>query len=244
MYLIITKTFPPEIGGMQNLMWGLTNELSKHYMLKVFADHCNNHKDFDEKVSFSIERVGGIKLFRKYRKAQLINEFVKENRIEGIIVDHWKSLELLKTNKKKICLIHSKEINHEKGTSLNKRVLEVLNNIEIVVANSQYTKDLAIRLGVKKDKVLVINPGVDKVQELNKKTLSEVYNQVALLNNMGFPNFQKGEPVHNLMKEIKKSIKKQKKEKDFGWKDFWEFWPLSIVVPIMLLSIIFAPLFQ
>ena len=80
--------------------------------------------------------------------------------------------------------------------------------------------------------------------ELNKKTLSEVYNQVALLNNMGFPNFQKGEPVYNLMKEIKKSIKKQKKEKDFGWKDFWEFWPLSIVVPIMLLSIIFAPLFQ
>ena len=80
--------------------------------------------------------------------------------------------------------------------------------------------------------------------ELNKKTLSEVYNQVALLNNMGFPNFQKGEPVHNLMREIKKSIKKQKKEQDLTWKDFWEFWPLSIVVPIMLLSIIFAPLFQ
>ena len=174
MYLIVTKTFPPEIGGMQNLMWGLANELSKNFMIKVFADYCEDHKTFDEQVSFSIERVGGIKLFRKYRKAQLINEFVKENRIEGIIVDHWKSLELLKTNKKKICLIHSKEINHEKGTSLNKRVLEVLNNIEIVVANSQYTKDLAIRLGVKKDKVLVINPGVDKVQELNKKTLDKV----------------------------------------------------------------------
>ena len=56
MYLIITRSFPPEIGGMQNLMWGLTKELSKHYMLKVFADHHNNHKDFDEKVSFSIEK--------------------------------------------------------------------------------------------------------------------------------------------------------------------------------------------
>ena len=110
---------------MQNLMWGLASELSKSFMIKVFADYCDDHKTFDEQVSFSIERVGGIKLFRKYRKAQLINEFVKENRIEGIIVDHWKSLELLKTNKKKICLIHSKEINHEKGTSLNKRVLEV-----------------------------------------------------------------------------------------------------------------------
>ena len=80
--------------------------------------------------------------------------------------------------------------------------------------------------------------------ELNKKTLQEVYNQVAMCNDLGFPNFQKGEPINNLMREIKKSIKKQKKEEDFGWKDFWEFWPLSIVVPIMLLSIILAPLFQ
>ena len=80
--------------------------------------------------------------------------------------------------------------------------------------------------------------------EVKKKTLQEVYNQVALLNNMGFPNFQKGEPINNLMKEIKRSIKKQKKQEDFGWKDFWEFWPLSIVVPLMLLSIIIGPMFQ
>jgi phosphatidylinositol alpha-1,6-mannosyltransferase len=176
MYLIVTKTFPPEVGGMQNLMWGLANELSKHYMIKVFADYYENHKLFDEQVSFSIERVGGIKLFRKYRKAQLINEFIKENKIEGIIADHWKSLELLKTNKKKICLIHGKEINHEKGTSLNKRVLEVLDNVETVVANSEYTKDLAIKLGVNKDRIVIINPGVDKVEELDKKTLDKVEN--------------------------------------------------------------------
>ena len=79
--------------------------------------------------------------------------------------------------------------------------------------------------------------------EVNKKTVSEVYNQVAMCNDLGFPNFQKGEPINNLMREIKRSIKKQKKEEDFGWKDFWEFWPLSIVVPIMLLSIILGPLF-
>jgi hypothetical protein len=80
--------------------------------------------------------------------------------------------------------------------------------------------------------------------EVKKKTLQEVYNQVGMLNDMGFPNFQKGEPINNLMREIKKSIKKQKKQEDFGWKDFWEFWPLSIVVPIMLISIILGPLFQ
>ncbi len=176
MHLIVTRSFPPEIGGMQNLMWGLTNELSKNYMIKVFADYQENQEIFDEKVSFSIERVGGIKLLRKYRKAQLINEFIKENKVEKIIADHWKSLEHLKTNKKKICLIHGKEINHEKGTSLNKRVLEVLDNVETIVANSQYTRNLAINLGVKDDKIIIINPGIDKVQELDKKTLNKVEN--------------------------------------------------------------------
>ncbi|MDC0938667.1 glycosyltransferase family 4 protein [Candidatus Pelagibacter sp.] len=174
MYLIVTRSFPPELGGMQSLMWGLSKELSKNFMIKVFADFVDGHKEFDEQASFSIERVGGIKLLRKYRKAQLINEFIKENKIEGIISDHWKSLELIKSNKKKYCLIHSKEINHPKGTSLNKRVLEVLNNVEKVIANSEYTKNLAIDCGVHKEKIFVINPGVDPAEELDKKSLEKV----------------------------------------------------------------------
>ena len=174
MYLIVTRSFPPEVGGMQNLMWGLTKELSKNFMIKVFADYHNNHKDFDEKATFSIERIGGIKLLRKYRKAYLINEFIKENKIEGIIADHWKSLELIKTNKKKFCLIHSKEINHPQGTNLNKRVLNILNNIDQVISNSQYTKELAIKHGVNQKKIVVINPGVNPVQELDELTLKNV----------------------------------------------------------------------
>tara|TARA_B100000780_G_scaffold219310_1_gene158405 strand:- start:1529 stop:2608 length:1080 start_codon:yes stop_codon:yes gene_type:complete len=176
MYLILTKSFPPEIGGMQNLMWGLTTNLSKDHMIKVFADYHEGHRFFDEQVSFSIERVGGIKFFRKYRKAQLINEFIKENKINGVIADHWKSLELIKTNKKKICLIHGKEINHEKGSNLNKRVLEILDNVEIIVANSKYTKNLAIQRGVNENKITIINPGVDPVQELKKMSLNKVEN--------------------------------------------------------------------
>ena len=176
MNLIITRTFPPELGGMQNLMWGLTNELSKHYMLKVFADYQENHKDFDEKVSFSIERVGGFKILRKYRKAHLVNEFIKENKIQCIIADHWKSLELVKTNKKKICLIHSKEINHSKGTTLNKRVLNVLNSVETVVANSKFTKNLAVSCGVESNKIVIINPGVQPAEQIKKQTADKVEN--------------------------------------------------------------------
>ena len=174
MYLIITRAFPPELGGMQSLMWGLTKEMSKNFMIKVFADYQENHKEFDKKENFSIERIGGIKLLRKIRKAQLINEFLKENKVQGVIADHWKSLELIKTDKKKYCLIHGKEINHPQGSSLNKRAIKVLNNVEKVIANSEYTKSLAINNGVNRELVKVINPGINSAKELDKNSLEKV----------------------------------------------------------------------
>ena len=174
MYLIVTRSFPPEVGGMQNLMWGLTKEMSKNFMIKVFADYQERHKEFDQRENFSIERVGGIKFLRKIRKAQLINEFLRQNKVKGVIADHWKSLELIKTEKKKYCLIHGKEINHSKGSSLNKRAIKVLNNVEKVIANSQFTKKLAIDNGVTMDKVTVINPGVEPAKKLKKEFLAKV----------------------------------------------------------------------
>ena len=174
MYLIVTRSFPPELGGMQSLMWGLAKEMSKNFMIKVFADYHENHKEFDKEVNFSIERIRGIKFLRKIRKAQLINEFLKENKVQGIIADHWKSLELIQTDKKKYCLIHGKEINHPKNSSQNKRIVKILNNVEKVIANSEYTKNLAIENGVEQNKVIVINPGVEPVKELNKKSLEKV----------------------------------------------------------------------
>ena len=171
MHLIVTRSFPPELGGMQNLIWGLTNSISKYNLTKVFADYQENHKEVDDSVSFSIERVSGAKLIRKYRKAYLVNEFINKNKkIDCIIADHWKSLELIKSNKKKICLIHSKEINHDKGTRYNKRVLNVLNNVDHVIANSEFTKNLAIENGVISSKIKVINPGVYPVKALDKKS--------------------------------------------------------------------------
>ena len=174
MFLIITRNFPPDIGGMQNLMHGLTKSLSKLNLVKVFADYHENYSNFDDNVNFSIERVGGPKLLRKYRKSYLINEFLKNNKnVSCIIADHWKSLELINTNKKKICLIHSKEINHEKGTRQNKRLIKILNNVDYVISNSVFTKNLAVNMGVDEEKINVINPGVDVVNEISKKDLDQ-----------------------------------------------------------------------
>jgi len=174
MYLVLTRNFPPEVGGMQNLMWGLTRSLSKINMVKVFADYQKNHEIFDEDISFSIERVRGPKLIRKFRKSYLINNFLKNNKnISGIISDHWKSLENINTNIKKICLIHSKEINHKKGSWLNNRMLKIFNNINYVVANSNFTKNLAIDLGVNSEKIVVINPGIEPINSIPQENINE-----------------------------------------------------------------------
>ena len=174
MNLIVTRSFPPEIGGMQSLMWGLTCSLAKYNLVKVFADYHEKYKDHDQKVSFSIDRIGGVKILRKHRKAYLINEFIKNNKnINCVIADHWKSLELIKTNKKKICLIHSKEINYKKDSFRNRRILKAFNNIDQVVANSQFTKNLAVEIGIDENKITVINPGVFPAKNLDNSSMKE-----------------------------------------------------------------------
>ncbi len=93
---------------------------------------------------------------------------------------------------------------------------------------------------------VMINHMTDKniTITVKKKTLDSVYNQVRLCNDMGFPNFQKGEPINDLMREVKRDINKQIRAKKINvWKEFFNFWPMSIVVPLMLLSIIIGPYF-
>lgn len=93
---------------------------------------------------------------------------------------------------------------------------------------------------------VMINHMTDKniTITVKKKTLDSVYNQVRLCDDMGFPNFQKGEPINDLMREVKRDINKQIRAKKINvWKEFFNFWPMSIVVPLMLLSIIIGPYF-
>ena len=171
MFLIVTRSFPPEVGGMQVLMGGLSEELIEHGPVKVFADEFTNSNIYDDKSSLNIERIKGIKFFRKYRKASIVNDFINTNsNIRAIIVDHWKSLELLKTkylNKTKtFCLLHSKEINHKIGSSLNKRIIKSTNKANFIISNSNFTKELAIKVGINSSKIHVIFPGIKKAKNI------------------------------------------------------------------------------
>ena len=76
---------------------------------------------------------------------------------------------------------------------------------------------------------------------IKKKTFISAYNQLKLMSDLQFPNYQKGEPLHNLVMEIKRDLKKQMRQSKVNvWKELLDFWPLSIVVPVMLLSLLWG----
>jgi len=173
MFLVSTRNFPPDVGGIQNLMEGLSNSLLDHGPVKVFADSFEKDEEYDQNSKLNIQRISGFKIFKKYRKANLIKEFINENNLRAAFFDHWKSIENIDSSvldkTKTFCLIHSKEINHLLGSSLNKRMLNALNKADYVIANSKFTKNLVIKLGLGFMKIKVINPGCNYPIEVNNK---------------------------------------------------------------------------
>jgi phosphatidylinositol alpha-1,6-mannosyltransferase len=173
MFVIITRNFPPDIGGIQSLMEGLSKSLAKHGAVKVFADEYLNFRNYDQSSSLDITRIKGFKIFRKFRKAFLVNEYLENNTVKGIFFDHWKSLEYVKsdylTKFPNFCLIHSKEINHSLGGSLNSRMNKAFKKTKFIIANSKYTKDLAISMGLEKSKIHIINPGTNYPVKIEKE---------------------------------------------------------------------------
>ena len=183
MIVITTRNFLPEIGGMQTLMSDLATHLSKFYEVKVFAEVSKDSKKFDESQKYEIIRVKGIKFIRKFRKANQIQDlFLKNKNIIALVSDHWKSLEKISKNtclsSCTICLIHGKEINHPKGSPLNIRMLNSLTKAKYVIANSEFTKNLAIEKGINENKIVIINPGtnIHENESLDENYAKKIFN--------------------------------------------------------------------
>ena len=177
MFVVITRNFPPDIGGMQILMEGLSKGLANHGPVKVFADDYPNDKNYDQHSNLEIQRIGGFKIFRKYRKAYAVNEYLKNNKVRAIFFDHWKSLEHIDiqhfNSVPNFCLIHSKEINHPLGSSLNERMNRAFKKTKFIIANSKYTKNLGEIKGLEKNKIHVIHPGTDYPVPVNEESKSK-----------------------------------------------------------------------
>ena len=183
MIVITTRNFLPEIGGMQILMSDLAKHLSKFYKVKVYAEVSKSADKFDEVQNYEIIRIKGFKFIRKFRKANQIQDlFLKKKDITALLSDHWKSIEKISKNTclstRTICLIHGKEINHPKGSPLNIRMLNSLKKAKYVIANSEFTKNLAIEKGIDENKLFIINPGTDihENDDLDENYAEKIFN--------------------------------------------------------------------
>ena len=177
MFVISTRNFPPEIGGIQSLMGGLSLSLLKHGPVKVFAEKTTGEDKFDKNIGVDVIRISGLKIFRKYRKANLIREFSLNNSVRAFFFDHWKSIEKIDEkilqNSTSFCLIHSKEINHSAGSFINKRMLKALNKARYVISNSEFTKKLAIKNGLDEKKIQIIHPGSNYPIKIDNKNIDK-----------------------------------------------------------------------
>ena len=174
MFVITTRNFPPAVGGMQTLMADLAANLVEHGPVKVFADAIDGDYDFDKKQNYQIERIKGFDFIKKYRKNNQVQIFCTENKnIRALIADHWKSIEKISDNIclqiPTLCLIHGKEINHKKGSLLHTRMVQSLKKAKFIIANSEFTKKLAINKGIPTTKIKIINPGINPLHPIEKK---------------------------------------------------------------------------
>jgi hypothetical protein len=179
MIIILTQCFPPRIGGIENLIENLSIELSKTHEVLVLADQYNKSKDnlYDNsnKNNFIINRIGGLKFFRKRKKLLELKKYLDTKKVSCIIGDSWKSFELSidiiqELSITSICLVHGNEI-ITKNLDHKKRVTSTLSKISHIVCNSNYTKDLVKKTGIRNQSIVCIHPGAQNNTNLPEKII-------------------------------------------------------------------------
>ena len=181
MILISTQCFLPVIGGLENLMSGLVDSLAKEgHEVIVFAD--GKYNKSDELHNFKIIRFNVWKPIRRIQKARAIKKYIKNNNIKCLFADSWKSIEYLniKNRLDVYTLAHGSEIlKVEKNLnffySIKKkiklrRIKMSFKNSNMIIANSNYTKDIIINnISVESKKIKIIFPGIAiNLNKLNK----------------------------------------------------------------------------
>ncbi len=162
MILITTQTFPPVIGGMENLMGGLAGALADQGRpVTVFADGKGDPAESvtDSGYAFCVRRFGGPRPWRRFRKARAIAREMQNT--QAIVADSWKSLEQLNPVRRPpiACLAHGKDMLSD-STTRSTRIARALNKANWIVANSAYVADLARGHADQPESVRIIPPGL------------------------------------------------------------------------------------
>ncbi len=169
MIIITTQCFAPKIGGIESLMTGMAEAMaSSGKQVLVLAD--GKHEKTDLNKNYKIRRFTGWKPIRRLRKAKYLEKICRNQSVEAIYADSWKSIEYINKKKKKILVLaHGTEIPKQYWTLMldllrfkRNRIKSSYKDVYKIIANSSYTKDLMqASLKINTKLIDVIHPGID-----------------------------------------------------------------------------------
>ena len=165
---IVTQTFPPKVGGMQELMSSIANGLSKlNYDVSVFPDHFF----YRDKLSYKVYNTNSPKLTRSFFKK--IKIYFKSNNDDIFICDSWKSVSAVPKGKIIICFALAQELLVRQKKE--RKIQKAFNRCRYVVPISNFTLSLInSRWFVEENKIKVINPTFSiEPKKLSKRTIFE-----------------------------------------------------------------------
>jgi len=175
--IITTQCFAPKIGGIEALMTGMAETLrsiGKDVLVLADGKVRDEGDEGDKDKKYKIKRFYGWKPLRRIRKAKYLEKVCRENKVDYIYADSWKSIEYVnKKNKKILVLAHGTEIPKQYWTIMidtfrfkKKRIIRSYKNVYKIIANSNYTKDLMqASLKIDKNQIQIIHPGIDVYRE-------------------------------------------------------------------------------
>jgi phosphatidyl-myo-inositol dimannoside synthase len=162
MILVTTQCFPPDRGGIENLVGGLADALNARGKdVVVFADRARA-SDADFQAPYPVRRFGGFKPLRRWLKARAVAAAARSAGVEGVFADSWKSVELLGPLRAPIAVFaHGMEFPANPTEGKRARITRSLAKAQTIIADSAYSATLAAPYLADGDaRVRVLNPPV------------------------------------------------------------------------------------
>ncbi|MCH9758971.1 MAG: glycosyltransferase family 4 protein [Proteobacteria bacterium] len=161
--LILTQCFPPDIGGIENLVAGLAHALAQQQATTVFADRANSNTDTPP--PYTLRRFGGIKTIRRRYKAFAAQRLTRSNNWR-VFCDSWKSLEHYHPSPKSppppiIVLAHGSEYPAAPSPAKLARIQNTLQRADRILAVSRFTRARMKQCGVDIRRVEIWHPPIN-----------------------------------------------------------------------------------
>ncbi len=210
-YMIVTQTFPPRTGGMQNVMDSISKRLSVSNETHIFPDHYLSKEYGNTNLNIHIHNNFSPKLFRPFIKKQLV-EFICDSS-DVIICDSWKSVNAVPKSAKKIfVLAHGQEF-----LSINKKLNKIknsLNRATCIICNSSYTADLVNKLKINNKRITIVPPTYALEKSSMKKKVNK--NSSEVVNLLTICRLEKRKGIVPVL-ECLSNLKKNNLLKPFHW---------------------------